>query len=170
MKQPIARSSRANAPFNTTNRAPEIFWAPSKSIRPSASPISKCCLGANANLPGVPTLRTSTLPVLIRPERHILARQVRNDFEHRFDLGVDLAFLLFARRDLILQRRALPPSACRRSRCPSRPWLCRSLSRRRCGGPARPAAPSNSRAACRRARSARQPRTCPRSPAAPAPR
>ncbi len=49
------------APFNTTKRAPEIFAAVSKSIRPNASPISKCCFGLNENFFGLPTLRISLL-------------------------------------------------------------------------------------------------------------
>ena len=58
-----ARESRANAPFSTTNRAPDSFAAASKSIRPKASPISKCSFGVNPNgkLGGAPYRRTSTL-------------------------------------------------------------------------------------------------------------
>ena len=67
MKLASARSRRASAPFRTTNRAPEIFCAASKSIRPSASPISKCCFGVKSSRAGVPTLRTSTLPVSSAP-------------------------------------------------------------------------------------------------------
>ena len=58
-----ARESRANAPFNTTNRAPDSFAAASKSIRPKASPISKCSFGVNPSgkLGAAPWRRTSTL-------------------------------------------------------------------------------------------------------------
>ena len=51
-----ARSSRASAPFSTTKRAPESFAAASKSIRPSASPISKCSFGLkpSGNFGGAP--------------------------------------------------------------------------------------------------------------------
>ena len=55
----IARSSRARSAFRNTKRAPDTFAADSKSIIPSASPSSKCCLGSMIGL-GVPTLRTST--------------------------------------------------------------------------------------------------------------
>ena len=62
MNAPSARSSRASAPFSTTKRAPEIFAAVSKSIRPSASPISKCCLRLEVETSAAsPTLRTSLL-------------------------------------------------------------------------------------------------------------
>ena len=44
MNWPSARSRRASPPFRTTKREPESFAAVSKSIRPRASPISKCCL------------------------------------------------------------------------------------------------------------------------------
>ncbi len=40
-----ARSSRASGPLVTTNRAPDIFAAVSKSISSSASPIAKCSFG-----------------------------------------------------------------------------------------------------------------------------
>ena len=58
-----ARSSRASAPFSTTNRAPDIFAAASKSMRPSASPISKCSLGLkpSGNVGALPCWRSSTL-------------------------------------------------------------------------------------------------------------
>ena len=58
-----ARDSRASAPFRTTNRAPDSFAAASKSIRPSASPISKCSFGVkpSGKSGGAPWRRTSTL-------------------------------------------------------------------------------------------------------------
>ena len=61
MKAPMARSSRASAPFSTTKRAPEIFAAVAKSMRPNPSPISKCCFTAKSSFGGAPTRRTSTL-------------------------------------------------------------------------------------------------------------
>src|SRR5271166_937950 len=59
-----ARESRASAPFSTTKRAPDSFAAASKSMRPSAAPISKCSFGLNpsGNFGGSPQRgRTSTL-------------------------------------------------------------------------------------------------------------
>ena len=55
MNWPSARSSRASWPFSTTKREPDSFAAVSKSIRPSASPISKCSFGASRALRGSPT-------------------------------------------------------------------------------------------------------------------
>ncbi len=62
-----ARSKRASGPLLTTNRAPEIFVAVSKSIRPSASPMSKCSFGAKSTARGSPTRRNSTLSFSSRP-------------------------------------------------------------------------------------------------------
>ena len=58
-----ARSSRASAPLSTTKRAPDSFAAASKSISPSASPMSKCSFGLkpSGNFGGAPWRRTSTL-------------------------------------------------------------------------------------------------------------
>ena len=51
----------------TVKRALAILLARSKSRMPSASPISKCCFGSNANCRGVPQRRTSTLSSAERP-------------------------------------------------------------------------------------------------------
>jgi hypothetical protein len=67
MKLASARSSLASAPFSTTKREPDSLAATSKSIRPSASPISKCCFGSKSNSRGLPSLRTSTLAVSSGP-------------------------------------------------------------------------------------------------------
>ena len=61
MNWPSARSSRASWPFSTVKRAPESFAARSKSIRPSASPISKCSFAQFGRGGTSPTLRISTL-------------------------------------------------------------------------------------------------------------
>ena len=61
MNWPSARSSRASWPFSTVKRAPDSFAARSKSIRPSASPISKCSFTQFGRGATRPTLRTSTL-------------------------------------------------------------------------------------------------------------
>ena len=63
MNWPSARSSRASAPRRITKREPDIFAARSKSIRPSASPISKCSLGLkpSSKVGRVPMTRASTL-------------------------------------------------------------------------------------------------------------
>ena len=62
-----ARSRRASGPLSTTNRAPASAAAVSKSMRPRASPISKCCLGAKAKVGGVPCLATSLFDVSSAP-------------------------------------------------------------------------------------------------------
>ena len=58
-----AREAAPARPSSTTKRAPDSFAAASKSMRPSASPISKCSLGLNPSgkLGGAPWRRTSTL-------------------------------------------------------------------------------------------------------------
>ena len=60
MNWPSARSSRASWPFSTTNRAPLMREAASKSIRPSAPPRSTWSLG-EAMWFGSPQRRSSTL-------------------------------------------------------------------------------------------------------------
>ena len=62
-----ARSSRASAPVSTTNRAPDIFAARSKSIWPSPAPISKCSLGVKSNSGLTPTVRKTTLALASSP-------------------------------------------------------------------------------------------------------
>jgi hypothetical protein len=58
MNWPSARSSRASPPFSTTKREPESFAAASKSMRPSASPSSKCSFAEFSRF-GSPQRRTS---------------------------------------------------------------------------------------------------------------
>ena len=67
MKAASARSSRARAPESTTNREPESLAARSKSIRPSASPISKCCRAPPSTCAGSPQRLISTLALSSSP-------------------------------------------------------------------------------------------------------
>ncbi len=71
-----ARSSRASAPLSTTKRAPDIFAAVSKSIRPSCSPISKCSFGSKENFGFSPTAAKFGIVVLILAERNFQQRRV----------------------------------------------------------------------------------------------
>ncbi len=60
-KAASARSSRAAAPFEMVNRAPEILAAWGHSRMPSASPSSQCGFGAKSSLGFSPQVRTTTL-------------------------------------------------------------------------------------------------------------
>ncbi len=101
MKAPSARSSRASAPFSTTKRAPEIFAAVAKSISPSASPISKCCLRlVKLELRRRADLAHLLVVLLVLAERHVVERQVGNDGERIAQLAVQLALGFLALGEL----------------------------------------------------------------------
>jgi hypothetical protein len=76
----IARSRRASLPLQHHEARAGNLRAPSKSISPSASPISKCCLGSKSNC-GAWACRPAhfLIVVLVLAERHLFARQVGND-------------------------------------------------------------------------------------------
>ena len=61
MNWPSARSMRASWLFSTVKREPESLAARSKSIMPSASPISKCSLTQFGRAGTSPTMRLTTL-------------------------------------------------------------------------------------------------------------
>ena len=67
MKLASARSMCASAPDSTTKRAPDILAAVSKSIRPSASPMSKCSLGVKSNAGLSPQVRISSFAASSAP-------------------------------------------------------------------------------------------------------
>ena len=73
-----ARSSRASAPFNTTKRAPDSFAAASKSMSPSASPISKCSFGVkpSGKLGGAPMASKLDIVVFVLAVGRVVEWQV----------------------------------------------------------------------------------------------
>ena len=96
MKSASARSSRASGPHSTTKRAFDIRAARSKSMRPSASPISSCGFGAKANSRGVPQRRTSTFLSSVCPGGNGRVGQIRDLKQqtlelrvHRLELGLE---------------------------------------------------------------------------------
>jgi hypothetical protein len=101
MKAASARSSRAPASNWSENRAPAIFAARSKSRIPSASPISQCGRGGNANAFGVPALLAVRRLVLAARDR--LVRHVRNPLLDLLEVGLAPALVAFEGSNLFLQ-------------------------------------------------------------------
>ena len=140
MNWPSARSSRASPPLSTTKREPDSFAAVSKSIRPSASPISKCCL-ALSRFRGV--AEAVALHVAVSRRR----RPARPSFGHVRDGGESLVQSLSRRRAppppargiAFLQPRDLGHQLLRPRLVLLRPWPGRSPWRGHCGAPWRPA-------------------------------
>ena len=97
MNWPSARSSRASWPFSTVKREPDNFAARSKSIMPSASPISKCSFTQFGRVGHLADLADLDIVVLVLADRHIVERHVGDDGQFRFHSAVDLALARLAR-------------------------------------------------------------------------
>ena len=142
MNWPSARSSRASAPFRTTNRAPDTFAARSKSMQAQRLADLEVLLGLEVEVfGGLPTVRTSLLSCSSAPSgtsaRGMLGMTASASSQRLVGLPLSSSpacDVVLERRDLGHQR-AAPASS-------FAPSPCRSPSTPRCGAPAPPAAPS----------------------------
>ena len=107
MNWPSARSSRASGPRSTTKRAPAIFAAVAKSIMPSASPSSKCCLRLEAEIARLAVLLQHHVGGFVRTVGHVGIEHVRQAFEDAADRVVQRGSALLLAFHLAAQRRRL---------------------------------------------------------------
>ena len=117
-------------------REPEIFAACSKSIRPSASPSSKCSFGAKPKSGRVADAADLDIGGLVRALGHVVERHVRNARERVLERLVDAPLGLLALLDRVLDLGDLADQRIGRRLRRRSPWPCRSPWTPRCAGSA----------------------------------